>query len=80
MTDDTELFRRTKRASWSIRVTGDQGDTGDDVYAYHHTCKSTKTSDPSPWSWFRGEGANCFNCDAKVPDYIQALIRLYAGK
>ena len=79
MSVDTELFRRTKRASWSLRLS-DNEETAEEVYAYHHTCKSTKTSDPSPWSWLREEVPDCFNCDAKVPEYIQALIRLYVGK
>ena len=78
MNYNTELFRRTKYASWCIRLSNDEAGNKCDVYAFHLVCTSLKTDD-SRWSWFIGENCVCFNCDVKVPDYIQTLIRLYVG-
>ncbi|KKK70447.1 hypothetical protein LCGC14_2923860 [marine sediment metagenome] len=77
-----ELFRRTKNASWSIRRTqyGERDNDDDDTYAYHNGCKLFSEMGSTPWSWFIGEKDGCYNCHAKVPDYIQALVRLYEGK
>ena len=82
MIDDTELFRRTKYASWSIGRTqyGDVMNHDDETYAHHNGCKVRNENDSSRWSWFIGEDDGCYNCHAKVPDYIQALVRLNEGR
>ena len=81
MENDRELFRRTKYASWTVRSSDDGDGSENDVYAYHRVCKcNNERTEPSPWSWFIGEQNGCFNCDVKVPEYIQALIRLYVGR
>ncbi len=79
MNYDTELFRRTKYASWSIRLSDYEDGDKPDVYAFHNECKSPR-ADASPWSWFMGENCVCFNCAVNVPDYIQTLVRLYIGR
>ena len=73
-----ELFRRTKRASWSINICH-FGDGDSQMYATHHGCTETYVS-RDIWSWLNGEGNQCYNCDTKVPNYIQALIKLYEGQ
>lgn len=81
---DTELFRRTKHARWSVR-TDDEAEDGevDSIYACHIRCNADK-DDRSRRSWFIDDESEdgcqrCYNCEAPVPKYIQALMRLYIG-
>ncbi len=80
MSVDKELFRRTKDASWSIMVYryGDGFAGAETVYGHHHGCFKGTTK--AAQSWFIGDDGWCYNCKVKVPDYIQALIRLYEGR
>ena len=80
--DDKQLFRRTKYASWSVKRTqyDEYDNDDDDTYAYHNGCKVHREEGSSPWSWFVGESGVCFNCKTKVPEYIQALVRLIEGR
>ncbi len=76
MNTDKQLFRRTKFASWSVRISSYGIDDTYAVYGHHHRCPYTEKIKAS-WSWFLEDPAECYNCKTKVPDYIQALVRLY---
>ena len=74
------LFRKDDAASWEIRQhLIIEGDT--DVFAYHIECHPAVTSE-----WLRGWYLSmghltpvCYTCKCPVPDYIQALVLLYAS-
>ncbi len=82
---DTELYRRTKYAAWSIRAGSGEIQNKDTVYARHYKCNSTKNPAASKYSWFVDDEGNengkamCYLCCCPVPEYIQALLRLYIG-
>ncbi len=83
--NDKELFRRTKYASWKIMQ--DKHNDGE-TYAYHVRCPIVKAKKlrMTDCSWYISDNYNndtepvCYACGYDVPDYIQALIRLYEGR
>lgn len=84
---DKILFKRSKTASWDIRV---YDKDNDEAYGNHITCPLTSYEATNPeqikkaksmWSWLVDDDNNvCWGCGGHVPDYIQALIRMYENK
>lgn len=80
---DVELFRRTKRAVWLIRLHNDMERTKESVYARHIECSG---GDKNRYSWFTDDDddndgkSECYICSCPVPEYIQALMHLYIGE
>ena len=82
---DEEVFRRSERASWSVRRREVV-----EAYATHIRCPhrhKKATSYEKDWSWFLEDEDSlvhnkpaCYWCGCKVPDYIQAMVRLYNGR
>ena len=76
-----EIFRKSPKARWSVRVFMPR-DGPIEAYAYHHRCNN-ETKNKGEWSWFVSdcytgdEPAVCYDCRCPVPDYIQAIVRLY---
>ena len=84
---DVELFRRTKHAVWSIRNSNlDHVTNINSVYAKHYGCNDDHNSETSQYAWFADDDlstrdrAECYQCACPVPEYIQALLRLYIGE
>ena len=88
MMDDKEVFKRTKYASWSVRVNTALSES---VYAYHNRCKHASSIRREAHgysrlcSWFASDSLSdmgygiCHSCYMTVPDYIQSLVRLHEG-
>ena len=80
---DKKVFTRTKYARWAVMKTNiETGDVDNDVYAAHLRCGTVNyTFAANKWSWFANDSIpECYGCGARVPEYIQALVRLYLGR
>ena len=79
---DKKIFMRTKYARWAVMYT-EQTDVENEVYAAHLRCGvlDRDTFPAVKWSWFAGDAIpECYGCGCAVPEYIQALVRLYLGR
>ena len=86
---DKEIFRKTKSSRWSVMlyITYDNDLM---TYGRHRRCAQNSKRPYSPEttkrSWFSDDTLNpkgraiCYGCGCNVPDYIQAIIRLYGPK
>ncbi len=81
MSETTEVFKRSKRSRWSVRIDEPTPTSNGEAYGHHSRCPSSRHVN-NRWSWFlEDEGrATCYECNAAVPDYIQCLVRLYEGR
>ena len=85
---DNTLFKRSKRSAWEVRLYSVTLDKSE-AYAAHIRCskikKHNKTESCYLWSWFIDDmdcedNPRCYSCDCLVPDYIQALVRMYENE
>ncbi len=81
---DKKIFTRTKYAQWAVmRTLIETGDVDNEVYAAHLRCSLVDKDAfaANRWSWFVGDARpECYGCGTSVPEYIQALVRLYLGR
>ena len=82
---DKKIFTRTKYARWAVmRTLIEIGDVDNEVYAAHLRCGTLNRNDAfaaNKWSWFANDAIpECYGCGTRVPEYIQALVRLYLGR